>query len=115
MKAVGQGVLHEAVEKLDWRDGDGLAVLGSEGHGLVVHVHKVAVRDPYAMGVAAEVLEHVIDVRQRGAWHRRSIAWRLRAYASGDRSPWGRRSPRTLLGRGTRAALRASCHTRTPP
>ena len=71
VKAIRQDVLHEACKEGDGADRDALAILGAEGHGLVGDVDQPAVGDGYAVGVASEVGEDVVDAGERACWHRR--------------------------------------------
>jgi hypothetical protein len=61
VEAVGKDVEEEAAKELDGVEGDGAAVFGAEGDGIGGDLDEPGVGDGDAMGVAAEILEHVIE------------------------------------------------------
>lgn len=65
VESVGQDVLHEAAQELDWVERGGLAVLGAKGDGVVGDGGEAAVGDADTMRVAAQVTQDVIRAPER--------------------------------------------------
>jgi len=65
LEAVGQDVLHESAQKLDWMQGLGLAILGAEGDRVTLNLNEAAVGDRDTVGVATEVAEEVLSATKR--------------------------------------------------
>ncbi len=82
VKAVGQRMLQEATDELVGRERHDLGpavlaiVLPGKADLTIVKADQAAVGDGNAMGVAAEVAEHLLGPGEGGVWHRQPIRGR---------------------------------------